>query len=190
MKNQPSRGLPPPIVVPVVFCIAIVAAIPIVSFLKTGFATSGSSISNAEIATPPPAVSEALAELRARIARNPHDVEALSSLAGLYAQIGRTQTAAQLEEQAVEAAPNDVSLRAADVALLQSAGKRAAARAQLDAIVRLAPTDADAYYARGELELESHERAAAQRDMRKFLLYADKGDTRRPAAKATLAGGV
>lgn len=186
VKNVPSRGLPPRIVIPVVLCIAIIAAIPIISFLKTGFGTSGSSIAPAGIMTPPPAIAEALSELRSRIARNPHDVEALSALAGLYAQIGRTSEAANLEGQAVKSSPNDVALREADATLLRSDGKLKEAVAQLDAVLRLQPHNADALYERATIELQMHDRAPFRRDMQRFLNVAASTDPRRAMAHATL----
>ena len=115
VKDIPSRGMPPSQYLPIVVIIIAIAAIPIVFFLKTGFATNGSAIgggSGANMA-PPPAIASAVAELRGRIARNPRDVEALQMLAGLENEAGRLPQATALLAQAVQAAPRDAALRSA-----------------------------------------------------------------------------
>jgi cytochrome c-type biogenesis protein CcmH/NrfG len=186
MKRHPARGLPSRIVIPIVLCVAVIAAIPIALFLKTGFGTAGSSIAPAEITTPPPAIAQALTELRSRIARNPHDVEALTALAGLYAQIGKLDEAATLEGQAVEAAPHDLSLRAAYATLLRGAKHNKEALVQIDAILAEKPHDADALFDRVSVDADLHDHAAFVRDMQLFSQYAPKGDPRLGIAHAAL----
>jgi hypothetical protein len=57
MMRHPARGLPLRIVIPIVGALAMLAAVPIVLFLKVGFGTAGSSIAPVEM-TPPPARAE------------------------------------------------------------------------------------------------------------------------------------
>jgi len=44
MRPHPARGLPLRVVIPVIAALSLLAAIPIVLFLKVGFGTTGSSI--------------------------------------------------------------------------------------------------------------------------------------------------
>ena len=188
MKPLPSRGLPPRTVFVIVACIVILAAIPIVSFLRTGFGTSGSSIAPVTSVTPPPAIAEAVANLRERIARNPHDIEAYEALAGLYAEAGKSDEALSLEAQAVAAAPADTEIRSTYANQLRAGGNYTDAVKQYTEILRLLPHDPDAHFSRGMVYVQTHQMRLARADLRAFLLTARRDDPRRAEARIALEG--
>lgn len=173
--------------VPIVAVIALLAAIPITAFLRTGFGTNGSAIGGAGAAgdAPPPVIAKAVGELRTRIARNPRDVEALEMLAGLETEAGRLPQALQLQAQAVAAAPRDAAVRATYAETLNDLGQSTEARKQLDLVLRIQPRNADAFYERGVIDerLGLHDRAQA--DFQAFLTLAKPNDPRRAALTGT-----
>jgi predicted Zn-dependent protease len=165
--------------IPIVLGIFVIACIPIAIFLRTGFVTNGSAVSSG--VTPPPMIANALAELRTRIARNPKDVQALETLAGLELEAGRLESAAQLDAQAVAAAPNDTSLRSAYAEVLNDLGHGKQARDQLNIGLTGTPHNPNLRYERGIINEQLGEHQAATEDFRDFLAHSAQNDPRRAA---------
>lgn len=95
------------------------------------------------------------AEMRARVAENPHDVNAILVLADLLANTGRAAEAIKWYDQAVALRPDDVRLRVAFGRTLKQAGYRLDAELQLKKAAELAPDDPEPLYLLGELYQQS-----------------------------------
>lgn len=130
MAQTPPRGLPPRIYVPILTVIAAVFLAGMGYLVHAAFSTGGSvfgaSLSGAsgQVAAtaappavsvqgggPPPAVRTQLADLRARIARNPKDDVALTQLGDMYLAVGKYDSAIPLYERALAVNPHNVAAK-------------------------------------------------------------------------------
>jgi hypothetical protein len=133
VPDSKQRGLPPRLYVPIVAVFAIVFLGAMAWLLRIGFGTSGGvfgsgtgapaagasalpvsaqsqgSNVNVEGGGPPPAVQVQLAQLRARIAKNPKDDVALTQLADLYLAAGMYAKAVPLYKRALAANPRNAA---------------------------------------------------------------------------------
>lgn len=133
MADSKQRGLPPRVYLPIVAIIAILFLAAMAWLLRIGFGTSGSvfgsgtgaasagataaaapqqapgSNVNVEGGGPPAAVQMQLAELRARIAKNPKDDVALTQLGDLYLAAGMYDKAIPLYKRALTANPKNAA---------------------------------------------------------------------------------
>jgi cytochrome c-type biogenesis protein CcmH/NrfG len=127
---SPSQpGLPPRVYVPVLLVVAAVFLSVMIYLVRQGFATGGSVFGagagtsgrasaqitaappavNVEGGGPPAAVVSQLADLRARIARNPRDDVALTQLADMYLAVGKYDAAIPYYKRALAANPHNVA---------------------------------------------------------------------------------
>lgn len=135
-------------------------AVAVIAFLVLGslaivlpaiFSGSGPS-TNSDLSvqvTVTPGAQEA--EMRARLQKDPNDVNAMVILAGLLANDGSGEEANQWYEKAVNARPNDVALRIAFGQTLTEYGYPLDAELQLKKAEELAPTDPEPVYLLGQL---------------------------------------
>ncbi|MGZ3549229.1 MAG: tetratricopeptide repeat protein [Vulcanimicrobiaceae bacterium] len=133
MADSQQRGLPPRVYIPIVAIIAVVFLGLMAWLLHIGFGTSGSvfgsgtgapgpgasaapaqqqapgSNVNVEGGGPPAAVQIQLAQLRARIAKNPKDDVALTQLGDLYLAAGIYDKAIPLYQRALAVNPKNAA---------------------------------------------------------------------------------
>lgn len=135
MADFQQRGLPPRVYIPIVAIVAVVFLGLMAWLLHIGFGTTGSvfgtgtgagaagagataapqqqqapgSNVNVEGGGPPAAVQMQLAELRARIAKNPKDDVALTQLGDLYLAAGMYDKAVPLYKRALAVNPKNAA---------------------------------------------------------------------------------
>lgn len=127
--QKPPRGLPPRVYLPIMLVIAVAFLGGMGYLVHAAFSTGGSvfgaSVSGASnrVATaappavsvqgggPPAAVRTQLADLRARIAKNPKDDVALTQLADMYLAVGKYGDAIPYYKRALAANPNNVAAK-------------------------------------------------------------------------------
>ncbi len=121
--------MPPRVYVPIMIVVAAAFLAVLVYFVRASFSTGGSVFGaaigagnrgapaaaapavNVEGGGPPPAVRTQLADLRARIARNPKDDVALTQLADMYLAVGKYEAAIPYYKRALAANPNNVAAK-------------------------------------------------------------------------------
>jgi hypothetical protein len=134
---------------------------------------------------PPAPIMRMVADLRARIARNPKDAQALAGLAGLYAESSQFDKAAPLYARAVAAAPQDAQAHADYAATLHALGNDAAAQAQIAAALASKPDFPPALFQQGAVAAAAGHRDAAIAAYRRFLAVAPN-DPRADDARSAL----
>jgi cytochrome c-type biogenesis protein CcmH/NrfG len=130
VADNRSRGLPPRISIPIMAVLAAVFLAAMGYLMRNAFSTGGSvfgsgtgASSHASVATaappavnvegggPPAAVRTQLADLRARIARNPKDDVALTQLADMYLAVGKYTDAIPYYKRALAVNPNNAAAK-------------------------------------------------------------------------------
>lgn len=127
MAHVPQRGLPPRVYIPIMLLLAAVFLAGMAYLVRQGFATGGSVFGSSTGASshvaataappavsvegggPPAAVRTQLADLRARIARNPKDDVALTQLADMYLAVGKYDRAIPYYRRALAVNPHNVA---------------------------------------------------------------------------------
>ncbi len=127
MPEQPARGLPPKIYVPIVTVIAVAFLAVMAYLVAIGFGVTGSvfgkaapaagqsveaqapSTTNVQGGGPPAAVMVQLQSLRARIATHPNDDVAITQLADMYLAANKFEAAVPLYERALRVNPHNVA---------------------------------------------------------------------------------
>lgn len=121
---------------------------------------------------PPAQVVRLLTEFRARLNRNPNDVDALVGLAGLYAEANMFPKAMPLYARAVVLDPGSAQTRTAYAVALHAQGRDADALQQLDLVVGRHGDYSPALYAQGVVAAAMGQRAVAVAAYRRFLVVA------------------
>jgi cytochrome c-type biogenesis protein CcmH/NrfG len=103
---------------------------------------------NVDIGLTPGAEEE---RIRARIAENPDDVNSMIVLADLLSNTGRGVESIQWFERAIEARPNDISLRVAFARALSRSSFNADAEIQLQHAINQQADHAESLFVLGEL---------------------------------------
>jgi cytochrome c-type biogenesis protein CcmH/NrfG len=126
VSQQPGRGLPARIYLPIVAILGIAFLGAMMYLIAVGFDVTGSVFGKSAPASgvgqarqpasatnvqggPPPAVMEQLATLRARVAKHPNDDVALTQLADMYLAANKFDAAIPLYERALKANPHNVA---------------------------------------------------------------------------------
>lgn len=129
MAQTSQRGLPPRVYIPIMVVVAAAFLAAMGYLVRNAFATGGSvfgttsGASNRVAATaappavsvegggPPATVRTQLADLRARIAKNPKDDVALTQLADMYLAVGKYSDAIPYYKRALTVNPNNVAAK-------------------------------------------------------------------------------
>ena len=128
------------------------------------------------------------ADMRARLAKNPNDVDAMVILADLLANSGRGPESIQWYDKAVQARPNDVSLHIAFGTVLMQYAYNLDAKLQFQKAHELNPKDPQPLYMLGQLfEHQEQPDLSQARDMYKQAEAADPGSVYAELAKNRLA---
>ena len=127
MPDQPRRGLPARVYLPIVAILAIAFLAAMMYLIAVGFGVTGSvfgktapangpeqsrqasSGTNVQGGGPPAAVMEQLQTLRARVAAHPNDDVALTQLADMYLAANKFTDAIPLYQRALKANPRNVA---------------------------------------------------------------------------------
>lgn len=125
MFEQPKRGLPPRLYLPIVGILAVLFLCTMAYLIAVGFgvtgsvfgrgatsgsaSTSASGVTNVQGGGPPPAVMEQLQSLRARVAAHPKDDVALTQLADMYLAANRFSDAIPLYKRALAVNPKNIA---------------------------------------------------------------------------------
>lgn len=127
VADQPKRGLPPRIYVPIVAVIGIAFLAVMFYLVAMGFGVTGSvfgksappnagmqmqnagSAANVQGGGPPAVVMEQLASLRARIKAHPNDDVALTQLGDMYLAASKFSDAIPLYKRALAVNPKNVA---------------------------------------------------------------------------------
>ena len=128
------------------------------------------------------------AQMRARLQKNPNDVDAMVILADLLANSGRGTESIQWYGKAVEQRPNDQSLRVAFGTVLMQYAYNLDAQLQFQKAHDLNPKDPQPLYMLGQLyENETPPQLAQARDMYQQAENADPGSVYSGLAKDRIA---
>ncbi|HVX30391.1 MAG TPA: tetratricopeptide repeat protein [Nitrolancea sp.] len=128
------------------------------------------------------------ADMRARLDKNPNDVDAMVILADLLANSGRGTESIQWYDKAVQARPDDVSLRIAFGTVLMQYSYDLDAKLQFQKAHDLNPKDPQPLYMLGQLfEHQQQPDLAQARDMYTQAQAADPGSVYAELAKNRLA---
>lgn len=128
------------------------------------------------------------AEMRARLDKNPTDVDAMIILADLLANSGRGTESIQWYDKAVQARPDDVSLRIAFGTVLMQYTYNLDAKLQFQKAHDLNPKDPQPLYMLGQLfEHQDQPDLAQARTMYQQAEAADPGSVYAGLAKNRLA---
>jgi cytochrome c-type biogenesis protein CcmH/NrfG len=128
------------------------------------------------------------AEMRARLDKNPNDVDAMIILADLLANSGRGTESIQWYDKAVQARPDDVSLHIAFGTVLMQYTYNLDAKLQFQKAHELNPKDPQPLYMLGQLfEHQDTPDLAQARDMYRQAEAADPGSVYAGLAKNRLA---
>ena len=129
MAHNAPRGLPPRVYIPIMIVIAAVFLAGMAYMVHAAFSTGGSVFGaavtgasnraetpapaavNVEGGGPPAAVRTQLADLRARIARNPKDDVALTQLGDMYLAVGKYDQAIPYYKRALAVNPGNVAAK-------------------------------------------------------------------------------
>lgn len=146
---------------------------------------TGSANSNTTVQVTPGAKE---AEMRARLDKNPNDVDAMIILADLLANSGRGTESIQWYDKAVQARPNDASLHIAFGTVLMQYTYNLDAKLQFQKAHDLIPKDPQPLYMLGQLfEHQDKPDLAQARDMYTQAEAADPGSVYAGLAKSRLA---
>jgi len=127
------------------------------------------------------------AEIRARLDKNPNDVDAMVILADLLANSGRGTESIQWYDKAVQARPDDLSLRVAFGTVLMQYAYNLDAKIQFQKAHELNPKDPQPLYMLGQLfEHQDQPDLAQAREMYKQAEAADPGSVYAGLAKNRL----
>jgi tetratricopeptide (TPR) repeat protein len=121
---------------------------------------------------PPAEVVRLLADLNAKLKRNPNDLNALVGLAGLYAEANMFAKATPYYARAVAIDPRSAQTRTAYAVSLHETGRDAAALQQLDAVLERHRDYSPALYAQGIAAQALGRRTVAVAAYRRFLTVA------------------
>lgn len=127
MANQPGRGLPARIYLPIVAVLVIAFLAAMMYLIAVGYGVTGSvfgkaapengvqaerqpsSATNVQGGGPPAAVMVQLTTLRGRIAKHPNDDVALTQLADMYLAANKFADAIPLYQRALKVNPKNVA---------------------------------------------------------------------------------
>ncbi len=134
---------------------------------------------------PPAQVMRLLADYRARLKRNPNDLDAIVGLAGLYAEANMFAKAAPYYARAVALDPRNAQTRTAYAAALHGDGQDESAFRELGTVVAQHGEYSPALYAQGVVATALGRRPAAVAAYRRFLTVAPN-DPQADDARAAL----
>ena len=128
------------------------------------------------------------AQMRARLQKNPNDVDAMIILADLLANSGRGTESFQWYDKAVQQRPDDLSLRIAFGTVLMQYSYNLDAQIQFQKAHDLSPKDPQSLYMLGQLyENESPPQLDKAREMYQQAEAADPGSVYSGLAKNRIA---
>jgi cytochrome c-type biogenesis protein CcmH/NrfG len=128
------------------------------------------------------------AEMRARLDKNPNDVDAMVILADLLANSGRGTESIQWYDKAVQAKPDDLSLHVAFGTVLMQYAYNLDAKLQFQKAHELNPKDPQPLYMLGQLfEHQEQPDLAQARDMYEQAEAVDPGSVYAGLAKDRIA---
>jgi hypothetical protein len=136
---------------------------------------------------PPAPVAAMLAELRARIARNPKDIAAIVTLGNLEFDAQKFDKADSYYSRALALDPTNPDVRTDDAVALHGNGDDLDALAQLDRVLRERPDFPTATFDRGIVLQAMGRRSDARDAFHHYLKIAGKNDPHAADARAALA---
>lgn len=137
-----------------IFAAVLIAFLVLLSVASVLMPSSpGSQVDSSQDLPPIPQVTPgaAEAEMKARLDKDPHDVNAMVSLAELMANTGRGEEAIQWYEKAVSERPDDAKLRVGFGQALTNARHYFDARIQLQKAQELEPKNPEPLFLLGQL---------------------------------------
>ena len=131
---------------------AIGIALMVLGLLVVLIPDGGSSnAADSSSVLPPPTPGAAEAQMRARLEKDPNDVNAMSVLADILANTGRVDEAVPYYEKVIQQKPSDETLRVAFGSALMHANYNGDAEQELLKAHDLAPADPQPLYLLGQL---------------------------------------
>lgn len=149
-------------------------------------ALPGAGVGGGTPAGPPGPVMEELAQLRARIARNPNDVAALVRLGDMEFDAGKFDKAASYFERALRLDPGNPDVRTDEATALHQSGHDLAALAQLDRVLAQRRDFPPALYNRGIVLQAIGRRTDAAADFRRYLRIVGPDGPKAASAREAL----
>jgi cytochrome c-type biogenesis protein CcmH/NrfG len=125
--------------------------------------------------TPAPLADPALAEVRARLSRDPADIAALTEGAQILVRAQRFDEAAPFVERALQLEPEHPAALVQLAALRLAQGQSEAALTVLNRVIAAHPEELEAHSLRGMVALERGDRVAAARAFDEYLSRAPAG---------------
>jgi hypothetical protein len=149
-------------------------------------ALPGAGVGGGTPAGPPGPVAEELAQLRARIARNPKDLAALVRLGNMEFDAQKFDKADAYYARALALDPGNPDVRTDYATALHQSGRDLDALKQLDAVLKERPDFNTALFNRGVVLQAIGRRTDAVVDFKRYLKIARPDDPRAADARAAL----
>jgi hypothetical protein len=149
-------------------------------------ALPGAGVGGGTPAGPPGPVMQELAQLRARLARNPRDVAALVRMGNLEYDAAKFDKASAYYERALALDPTNPDVRTDDATALHESGHDLEALKQIDAVLRERPDFPSALFNRGVVLQAIGRNSDATAAFRRYLRIAGDAAPRAADAHAAL----
>jgi lipoprotein NlpI len=154
--------------------------------VRNANALPGAGVGGGTPAGPPGPVAEELAQLRARLARNPKDLAALVRLGNMEFDAQKFDKAADFYARALALDPGNPDVRTDYATALHQAGRDLDALKELDAVLKERPNFNTALFNRGVVLQAIGRRTDAIADFKQYLKVARPDDPRAADARAAL----